>query len=499
MTTFDEEGIGGSTVSICLTNRSLALLIAIAALCVVGCAEKHIAEPRAEIAREPLAELVAYCAPSAVDCLQVSVSAEGEPERITGSGTIIHEAGFILTNAHVLGSDKNMMQIHGGGSYPRQLMVGYSQYDLGIIKIDADEPLTAMKVGRSHDLMPGEPVFTIGNPSGLRHSVSDGVISRRTPVDGPFDTVQCSTAVNGGNSGCALINFHGELIGVIQANETGQENMGYAIPADLVRACVGMLLPDRRNGCWLGVQVDVFGPARVTVVEPGSPADKAGVKVGDVVRRAGDMRVDDGVHYVLALYERKPGEAFPLEVERDGKRMTFNTIFDELPLQPALDVPDVVNGLAYTVYRNAESLAANDGKVYRYRWKKPVQLKLSDLDGSEVVETGRTETFSLPEKKDRDPFSGSKFCGYLEMPEDGAYTFTLASAMGSQLWIDDLLIVNNDFGHSMSEWPGLARLRAGKHAVTVTTFGTGVTVFCEGPNMEKAPVGPATLYTEPSR
>lgn len=481
----------------CLKNFLSALLTTTAALCFVGCAEKCAAE-RAGTAREPLVELVAYCAPAAVDCLQVSVSAEGAPERITGSGTLIHEAGFIVTNAHVLGSDENMMQIYGGKSYPRKLVVGYSQYDLGIIKIDADEPLQAMKLGRTHDLMPGEPVFTIGNPSGLRHSVSHGIISRRTPVDGPFDTVQCSCAINGGNSGCALINAHGELIGVIQASEIGQENMGYAIPADLVRACIGMLLPDRRNGCWLGVRVDLFGPAVVTVVEPGSPADRAGVRVGDIVRRAGDMRVDDGVHYVLALQYRQPGEAFPLEVERDGKRMTFNTVFDELPLEPAVDVPQAVNGLTYTVYNDAAHLASIDGKTYRYRWKPPALLKLSDLDPSEAVETGHTETFALPEKEDRGPFSGSSFTGYVEVPKDGVYTFTLASPMGSRLWIDDRLIVNNEYGHSNIEWSGQARLKAGKHAIAVTTFGASATVSCQGPGLNKRPVAPAELYTASS-
>ena len=438
--------------------------------------------------RTPLIKLVDRCSRAAVDITGGSRRKDGQWRVAVGSGTIIHEAGYVLTNHHAVVGTRLRVHLSNGKSYPYRSIVRIPDQDLALVKFDPDEPLEPAPLGRTHDLMLGESIVVVGNPMGLRHSVSTGIVSgldRVSPTPGAFlkGVIQTNAAITGGNSGGPLFNGLGEMIGVVASTKLGMQSVSFAIAIDTVRK----VLPERlaveeRYGIRLGLAVDTFGPARVTAVEAGSPAAKAGVRVGDVIRRVGKIRVDDGIHFHLALIERKAGEVLPIRLRRGDEVLTVSVTLAEIPGRPPVEVPGLVNGLHYTVYKG--------------NWSK-----LPDFDKLEPAGAGRTEKFSASVSKELKDQFGLKFTGYVEAPTDGVYAFYTASDDGSRLYIGDKLIVDNDGLHGVVEMKGSIRLKAGKHPITVTYFEAGggevLKVSYEGPKVGKQEIPPAALFVEP--
>jgi len=435
-----------------------------------------------------LTELVSRCFPAAVDLKGFSPNTQGYFDIGVGSGVFIHEDGYILTANHVAKDDLGIAPEARmwNGAVHRYRIVTRLGDDLAIVKVDAGKPLPWLPLGRSHDLMLGEPVLIIGNPDGLNHSVSDSLVSginRSGPgvfLPGMF---QVNGSVNGGNSGGPVINALGEVIGIIQSKEETAENIAFALPADHVRKrCAERMTLERWQGVWLGMTVDPYGPGEVTAVEPGSPAAKAGARVGDVVCRAGTTRVSDSVHFYFSLVGRKAGEAFPVEVERDGKKVALDIRLETVPMADAVKVRGLVPGLKFTAYQGT--------------W-----TSLPDFDKLTPVESGRTDTFPPANcKAAANPFA-LKFAGYVRVPADGVYNFYVASDDGSRLWIGDELVVDNDGLHGTVERGGFIALKAGLHPITVGYFDAGggkaLSVSYDGPNLPRQAIPPSALFGEP--
>lgn len=244
-----------------------------------------------------------------------------------GSGFVIHPDGYIVTNAHVIAQTAERKAIFPDGKeYDAQIVAFDTMRDLAVLKIDADHLLPTIKLGRSNDLMIGETVIAIGNPVGLQNTVTAGVISatnrqldfaRGQSLNG---LIQTDASINPGNSGGPLLNVLGELIGVNSAIRNDAQNIGFAIPVDQLREVLPDLLDvERRYRVIDGLDVDTLGQPRIITVDAGSPADRAGLRVGDVVQSVNGKPVHEGIDYSIALIGAKAQQSLDLDVLRDGR------------------------------------------------------------------------------------------------------------------------------------------------------------------------------------
>lgn len=282
----------------------------------------------------------------------------------SGSGFIITDDGYIVTNYHVISeglssSGANVeVTLNDGSTYAAEVVGGDEDYDLAVLKIDPGEnTLTPVTFGSSADLQVGDEVLAIGNPLGeLTFSMSEGIVScvdREINVEGtPFDMIQITAAVNSGNSGGPLFNNHGEVIGIVSAkyssassssSSTSVEGLGFAIPMDDVADMVSQLVS---NGYVsgqpiLGVSVNrneisqeaqaygVPAGAEILVVTPGLCGEEAGLQAGDIVTQINDTTVSNGSDLINAVANYSPGDTVTLTVYRNGETLTLQVTLDE--------------------------------------------------------------------------------------------------------------------------------------------------------------------------
>jgi S1-C subfamily serine protease len=268
-----------------------------------------------------------------------------------GSGVVFDRAGHIVTNAHVVGGAKRFtVTLASGKRYAARLVGEFPADDIAVIKIEASG-LAPLPFARTSTVEVGDIVLAIGNPLGFRSSVTDGIVSAlgRT-VSEPngatiVNAVQTSAPINPGNSGGALVNLAGELVGLptigvsdpqLGATATG---IGFAIPSDRVRDIAGQLVRRGRvvnsRKAYLGVQIgETFGGGGVYVseVKSGGPADKAGVRAGDVIVAVEGNRTPTGSELAAALAARKPGDTVEVELLRpDGSTKAVRVKLGEYP------------------------------------------------------------------------------------------------------------------------------------------------------------------------
>ncbi len=268
----------------------------------------------------------------------VTSSADGSgtadvPRQVNGmgTGTIIDERGYILTNCHVV-SDVRHIQVtlDDGRNYTAELIANDGKNDLAILKISPTKALPTIRIGTSSDLMEGESVVALGNAFGYQQTVTRGIVSalgrdvQVSDTQAYEDLIQTDASINPGNSGGPLLNIDGEMIGVNVAVRAGAQGIGFAIPIDAaLRTAANLLNVQRLQNKWHGLSTqpgeDLGGPLRVTRVEPASPAEAAGLRSGDEILQVGAMPVTRPLDLERALLDRPVGETLTVHLRRDGQ------------------------------------------------------------------------------------------------------------------------------------------------------------------------------------
>jgi serine protease Do len=297
-----------------------------------------------------------------------------------GSGVIVSKEGHIVTNNHVLnGTDDVTVQLSDGRQAKAKIVGSDGQIDLAVLKIDL-ENLTPLPIGDSDKVRVGQIVMAIGNPFGLDESVSQGIISakdRRAMNDSQVEFFQTDTAINPGNSGGPLVNIRGEVIGIntaIYSESGGNQGIGFAIPSNVVRSAMNSIIGKGRviRG-YLGVGIQPVTAdiaeqfklnsargALVTDVTPGSPAEKAGIIRGDVIRKVNGYEVKDTVALVNRIAETNIGSNLTIDLVRDGVAKTVTAQVVEQPadlvarLNRNQNSPDPAGGSQNAVFAGIE-------------------------------------------------------------------------------------------------------------------------------------------------
>lgn len=271
----------------------------------------------------------------------------------TGSGVIISEEGLIVTNYHVIEGAEEIVVTLGSGEEAEAEVVGSDPpTDLAVLRIDKTG-LPAVQFADSEDLRSGEPAIAIGNPLGLdfQQTVTVGVISaveRTIDIQGQrFTFIQTDAAINAGNSGGALVNIYGKVIGINTAkiNIPGVEGMGFAIPSSTVDEIVGELIEEGRViRPWLGVYIRTLSPMDaerfelpvdygvvVNDVVSRGPAQRAGIQQGDIIIEIDEHKIEDTAVLQEVLHEMEVGDEVSVTVLRDYQEVVLDVNLEIMP------------------------------------------------------------------------------------------------------------------------------------------------------------------------
>jgi serine protease Do len=270
--------------------------------------------------------------------------------RSLGSGFVINSSGYILTNNHVVDKAAEIhVKLVDGRDLPAKVVGRDPKTDLALVKIEATD-LPAVPLGDSSKLEVGAPVMAIGNPFGLEQTVTTGIVSATGRVigEGPYDDfIQTDASINPGNSGGPLLNAQGQAIGIntaIFSQNGGSVGIGFAIPVNLAKPVVTQLAQSGHvERGWLGVTIQPLTPelaktfglanpqgALVASVAEGSPAQKAGMKSGDVITEYNGRKVGRSEDLPRAVAETPVGRDVPLSVMRDGKPLKLTAKIAQL-------------------------------------------------------------------------------------------------------------------------------------------------------------------------
>ena len=299
---------------------------------------------------EPVAQVASQVSPSVV---QVNVRAiqrtpfGPQEAQGVGSGVIYRKDGFVVTNNHVVEDSNEVNVAFADGSTETGEVVGKDPAtDVAVVRVNRNN-LPAAKFGESRNVVVGQRAIAVGSPAGFQSTVTAGVISglnRELPADvtgGRQDTslvglIQTDAAISPGNSGGALADQNGEVIGINTAYlppaETGAENIGFAIPSDTATSVADQLIQNgRATHPYLGISladltpeaaqqfgISVDSGALVADVESGGPADSAGIQRGDVITALGSTQIKDSGDLVAAIRSYNPGDTVTLTVNRNG-------------------------------------------------------------------------------------------------------------------------------------------------------------------------------------
>ncbi len=278
-----------------------------------------------------------------------------ERETSLGSGVVVSPDGYILTNNHVVdGATDVKVSFNDKSEYPAKI-VGTDKYaDIAVLKVDRTG-LTALPFGDSSKAQPGDVVLAMGEPFGLRGTVTMGIISATgrggLGIERFEDFIQTDAAINQGNSGGALVDAHGDLIGIntaILSGETGgNQGIGFAIPANLARNEMDQIMKHGKvTRGYMGILPQELTPelakqfnvpndrgVAIAKVEPNSPAEHAGLKVGDVITAINGNTIQDVNEFRLQVAGFAPGTAIHLKVDRNGQNVDVPVTLGEFNLE----------------------------------------------------------------------------------------------------------------------------------------------------------------------
>ncbi len=285
---------------------------------------------------------------------QMPQSPENLPRQGAGSGVIISRDGYILTNNHVVeGATELTVTMNNKKEYKAEIVGRDPKTDLALLKIDAGESLPSATMGDSEQLRVGDWVLAIGNPFGLKHTVTSGIVSAKGRIigAGPYDDfIQTDASINPGNSGGPLFDMEGDVVGINTAIIPQGQGIGFAIPVNTAKPLIPQL---KENGSvtrgYLGVHIQSITPdlakalrieeqkgALVADVVPEGPAEKAGIKRGDLIVAYDDKDVEDShdLPQLVALTEE--GKKATVTLIRNGKKKNIRVKVGKLPPDNAM-------------------------------------------------------------------------------------------------------------------------------------------------------------------
>ncbi len=300
--------------------------------------------------------------------------------RSAGSGVIVDARnGYVITNHHVVDNANEIEVVLNDNRNFKATVIGSDAgTDIAVLKLTSPEKLTQIGLGNSDEVEVGDFVVAIGNPFGLQHTVTSGIVSAlgRSGInpDGYEDFIQTDASINPGNSGGALINLKGELIGInsaIFSNSGGNIGIGFAIPVNIAKSIMAQILQfgKVRRGL-LGVSITDFNAetarafgvdngegALVQEVTPGSAAEKAGVKVGDVIVDVDGKKIRSAAELRTAIGVKRSGDKVGLGLLREGKRRDVTTTLDERDNTTQVSAGEVhpaLEGAEFSAYDGSE-------------------------------------------------------------------------------------------------------------------------------------------------
>jgi len=273
-----------------------------------------------------------------------------------GSGVVVSPEGYILTNFHVIdGADEIEVAHNDGRKYKARVVGSDPESDLAVLRIPADHKLPVVAFGNSDSLRVGDVVLAVGNPFGVGQTVTSGIVSALGRSHLGINTfenfIQTDAAINPGNSGGALVDTNGHLIGIntaIYSQSGGSMGIGFAIPVSLARNVMEQIVKtgDVTRG-WVGVEVQEITPelaesfrlpgtegALIAGVMRGSPADKAGIKPGDVLVKVGDKKVTDAQVMLDLIAALQPGSKARFDLKRESRDITLEVAIGKRPRPP---------------------------------------------------------------------------------------------------------------------------------------------------------------------
>ncbi len=277
-----------------------------------------------------------------------------QEQRSLGSGVIISSDGYILTNAHLIeGADQILVMTYDGQQGQAEVVGVDGETDLAVLNVQLDN-IRAISIGDPHSAQVGDVALAIGNPFGFGQTVTQGIISAtgRNLVDlsSLISFLQTDAAINEGNSGGALVDAYGNLLGInsrkLQSN--GSVGLGFAIPADIaVKVVKDIVEQGKVVRGWLGIEAQQIsgeavsslglkhkGAMAITGLYPGGPGHRAGLEVGDVIVKVNDRDVIDGRRIINLIANASPGSKLSFEILRQGQPLTVNAEIDLRPSQP---------------------------------------------------------------------------------------------------------------------------------------------------------------------
>ncbi len=327
-------------------------------------------------------------------------------QRSAGSGVIVDPEGYILTNNHVIeGADKIKVRLNDGREFIATVKGQDPRTDLAVLHIKAKD-LPVATLGDSDKLEVGEWAIAIGNPFGLEHTVTVGVISakgRSGLGTGTYeDFIQTDASINPGNSGGPLVNIDGEVIGINAMIIQPGTGIGFAIPINMAKQILNDLIKKGKVvRPWLGISVQDLSPelaehfklkekegALISQVYPGTGAEKAGLATGDIIKSVDDKPIKNVSELIKEIQKKKVGQKVKIEVLRDGKPMTIEVTTSEMPEKAELQKE----------YESEEKFGA---RIQELNPQLAARYKISGIKHGvvviEVMEGGLAEEIGLQE------------------------------------------------------------------------------------------------------
>ncbi len=354
-------------VSVRVLTRQLPIILFVAALCCIPVASSAASAPEsfAPLVKKEMPSVVNISTKQVVKVQQPSPFGDpqmdeffyhffgGRPQReqvrqSLGSGFIISADGFILTNNHVVDMARDIKVAMADGRVLDAKLIGKSkEIDIALIKVEANG-LPAVTLGDSEALEVGDWVVAIGNPFGLSHTVTAGIVSAKGRVIGvgPYDDlIQTDAAINPGNSGGPLFNTRGEVVGINTVIIATGQNLGFAIPISMVKEVLPSIKEKGRPDMgWLGVSAQPVTPdlaealglqepvgAVINGITKGSPADKAGIKRGDVIVAMDGKKILDPAELPRMVAFGHIGKTITLNVMRQGAPVEIKAVIEAKP------------------------------------------------------------------------------------------------------------------------------------------------------------------------